>query len=89
MATAKASNPQGWHMLAEAPPARVAACCQQGQHPPVANSQRGDARGGASRGSGVGRRGGCPLARRLSASKGSRCLRRGGGDSVVRVREEC
>ncbi|RWW18124.1 hypothetical protein GW17_00017905 [Ensete ventricosum] len=42
----------------------------------------------ASKGSGVGRRGGRPLARWLSVSKGSHRLRRGsGGSDEVRVKE--
>ncbi|RWW11981.1 hypothetical protein GW17_00024372 [Ensete ventricosum] len=42
----------------------------------------------ASRGGGADRRGGHPLAGQLLAGKGSHRLRKGGDDSVVRVREE-
>ncbi|RZS26679.1 hypothetical protein BHM03_00060050 [Ensete ventricosum] len=48
-------------------------------------ANRGSAyRGGAARGSSANR----PSTRRLPAAKGSRRLRRGSGDSAVRVREE-
>ncbi|RWW72236.1 hypothetical protein BHE74_00019975 [Ensete ventricosum] len=49
---------------------------------------KGGPHGGATRGSGAGRRGGRPLAGRLPTGKGSRRLHRGGDGGTVRAREE-
>ncbi|RZS25271.1 hypothetical protein BHM03_00058448 [Ensete ventricosum] len=73
----RGSSPQGQHLQAEAPPAGTTGCGSRLQGackglPPTASSV-------ANRGSGASCRGGCPLAGRLLAGKGSRHLRRGNG----------
>ncbi|RWV76960.1 hypothetical protein GW17_00062281, partial [Ensete ventricosum] len=60
-------------------------CPQEGSRPRVAASS-GSAYKGGARG-GAGRRGGRPLAEWLPTGKGSRRLRRGSSDGVVRVKE--
>ncbi|RWW55400.1 hypothetical protein BHE74_00037967 [Ensete ventricosum] len=86
-----------WSPAYRRPPIGVAATREHGRLRPA---RRGDqlkgARKGlppttsptASMGSGTGRKGGCPLARRLPAGKGNRLHRgSGSGDGAMRVKE--
>ncbi|RWW68813.1 hypothetical protein BHE74_00023630 [Ensete ventricosum] len=65
----RGSSLQGRCLRVETPPVRAAACRQEGQCPPAASPQRGGARGGATHGSGTGRKGGHPFVGRLPAGK--------------------
>ncbi|RWV79479.1 hypothetical protein GW17_00059380 [Ensete ventricosum] len=64
------------------PPARAAAYRQQGQRPSVASPQKGGTRGGATRGSGAGCRGGCQWARQPLPAQRWRRSEGDGSESV-------
>ncbi|RWV89771.1 hypothetical protein GW17_00048066, partial [Ensete ventricosum] len=76
---AAAMPPARGGRLQPRPPCKGAANCGQApckERPPAGTTGCGQ----PARGGGVGRRGGRPLAGRLPAAKGSRCLCRGIGD---------
>ncbi|RWV87533.1 hypothetical protein GW17_00050460 [Ensete ventricosum] len=85
LATCKGWSPAGATARKGRPPAGTAGC---GRQQPAHKGLPPTASHAASRGDDAGRRGGCPLAGRLSDAKGSRRLRRGNSeDGAARVKE--